>query len=210
MFRILIPALFTALPVWAQGEPAGEFDYYVMALSWTPNWCALEGDRKKSDQCDDDTGFGFTLHGVWPQFNVGWPSFCDTSARSPSRRQTNAMADIMGSGGLAWYQWKKHGTCSGLPADDFYQLSRNAYGMITRPQVFRDMEKTYRVPSKLVKNAFLDANPDLAAENIQVTCKNDAIQEVRICLSKDLKYTRCTFPVRSTCGIQAQTMTPIR
>ena len=63
MFRVLILALFTALPAMAEGERAGKFDYYVMALSWTPNWCASEGDRKNSDQCDDDRGFGFTLHG---------------------------------------------------------------------------------------------------------------------------------------------------
>ena len=99
MFRALVLLMFTTLPAMADGERAGKFDYYVMALSWTPNWCALEGDRKKSDQCDDDTGFGFTLHGLWPQFNVGWPSYCRGTARAPSRRQTNAMTDIMGAGG---------------------------------------------------------------------------------------------------------------
>jgi len=154
MFRVLILALFTALPAMAEGERAGKFDYYVMALSWTPNWCASEGDRKNSDQCDDDRGFGFTLHGLWPQFNVGWPSYCKPAQRAPSRSQTNAMADIMGSGGLAWHQWKKHGTCSGLSSTDFFELSRNAYAKISRPEVFRKMEKTYRVPSRLVKNAF--------------------------------------------------------
>ena len=38
------------------------------------------------------------------------------------------MADIMGSGGSAWHQWKKHGRCSGLSPDDFFALSREAYG----------------------------------------------------------------------------------
>ena len=30
----------------AEGEPSGEFDYYVLALSWSPNWCAREGDAR--------------------------------------------------------------------------------------------------------------------------------------------------------------------
>jgi ribonuclease T2 len=210
MFRALILTLLTAMPAMADGERAGKFDYYVMALSWTPNWCALEGDRKRSDQCDDDTGFGFTLHGVWPQFNVGWPSYCTGAKRAPSRRQTNAMTDIMGSGGLAWHQWKKHGTCSGLTSEAYFQLSRDAYNNVKRPEVFRKMEKTYRIPSKLVKNAFLETNPKLQLENIQVTCKNDAIQEVRICLNKELEYTRCTFPIRSSCGIKPNSMAPMR
>jgi ribonuclease T2 len=210
MLRILIPALFAALPVWAKGERAGDFDYYVLALSWTPNWCVLEGDRKNSDQCDDDTGFGFTMHGLWPQFNVGWPSYCKSPARAPSRRDTNAMTDVMGSGGLAWHQWNKHGTCSGLSSHDFFQLSRDAYAKIDRPRVFRAMEKTYRVPASLITEAFLETNPKMSRQNMQVTCKKDAIQEVRICLDKDLEFTRCTFPVNNSCGTKPRDMAPMR
>jgi len=210
MFRALIPALFAALPAFADGERAGDFDYYVLALSWTPNWCALEGDRKNSDQCDDDTGFGFTLHGLWPQYRVGWPSYCKTPHRPPSRRQTNQMTDIMGTSGLAWHQWKKHGTCSGVSSTDYYQLSRDAYTSINRPQVFRDMQKSFRIPSKVIKAAFLESNAELKPENFQVTCKRDAIQEVRICLSKDLDFTRCTMPVNNSCGTQPRSMAPIR
>ena len=78
-------------------------------------------------QCDPDRDLGFTLHGLWPQRDSGgWPEYCETEARDPTRRETAAMADIMGSGGLAWYQWKKHGRCSGLPARGYYALARAA------------------------------------------------------------------------------------
>jgi ribonuclease T2 len=210
MFRALIVALFAALPAWAEGERTGEFDYYVLALSWTPNWCALEGDRKRSDQCDDDTGFGFTLHGLWPQYRVGWPSYCKTPHRAPSRGDTKAMIDIMGSSGLAWHEWKKHGTCAGVSAQDYFDLSREAYSKIKRPQVFRDMEKSFRIPSPVIKEAFLEDNQGLKATQIQVTCKQDAIQEVRICMTKDLDFTRCTTPVMNSCGQFPRTMAPIR
>jgi len=114
------------LPAGAEGEAAGDFDYYVMALSWSPNWCARQGDDRRDPQCNDGLGLTFTLHGLWPQFETGWPSYCRTTARDPSRNESEAMADIMGGSGLAWYQWKKHGRCAGLAAKDYYALMRRA------------------------------------------------------------------------------------
>ena len=104
--RWLLIWAMTALPALAENDKAGDFDYYVMALSWSPNWCEIEGDSKNSDQCDARHDHGWILHGLWPQYHRGFPSNCNTPERSPSRSQTNAMADIMGTGGLAWHQWK--------------------------------------------------------------------------------------------------------
>ena len=64
---------------------AGAFDYYVLALTWTPSWCALTGDREGEPDCDPGTGFGWSLHGLWPQYEAGWPVDCATEARGPSR-----------------------------------------------------------------------------------------------------------------------------
>ena len=94
--------LLTALPLAAEGERAGEFDYFVLALSWSPNWCALEGDARRSPQCDAAEDHGWILHGLWPQFERGYPSYCKSAERPPSRGMTAQMADIMGTGGLAW------------------------------------------------------------------------------------------------------------
>ena len=44
--------LILATPAVADGEKAGEFDYYVLSLSWSPNWCALTGRAQNSPQCD--------------------------------------------------------------------------------------------------------------------------------------------------------------
>ena len=84
--RLLVAALvLTVLPLAAraEGERAGDFDYWVRALSWSPNWCALEGDARDAEQCEAD--FGWVVHGLWPQYETGWPSYCPTSARAPSR-----------------------------------------------------------------------------------------------------------------------------
>ena len=52
MRRILLALLLslTTLSARAEGARAGDFDYYVMALSWSANWCALEGDARNSPQ----------------------------------------------------------------------------------------------------------------------------------------------------------------
>ena len=107
---------FTAAAPAVAQDRAGEFDYYVLALSWSPSWCATQGRGRDEPQCEPRRRTGFVVHGLWPQYERGWPDHCATDERDPSRRESQAMADVMGSGGLAWYQWQKHGRCSGLVA----------------------------------------------------------------------------------------------
>ncbi len=194
----------------AKGEKSGQFDYYVMALSWSPNWCALEGDDRKSPQCDPREDFGWTLHGLWPQFHRGWPSFCPTTERQPNRSTTNAMADIMGTSGLAWYQWKKHGVCSGLSASAYYDLSRRAYESIKRPAVFRKLKNPVKLPASVVEEAFLKANPELEPDMITITCREGRIQEARICLSKTLTPVPCGRDMARDCRIKDAVLNPVR
>jgi ribonuclease T2 len=196
--RWLLIWVLTTLPALTVEDKAGEFDYYVMALSWSPNWCELEGDAKGSEQCDARHDHGWILHGLWPQYHRGFPSYCRTSERAPSRGQTNAMADIMGTGGLAWHQWKKHGVCSGLSSAEYYDLSREAYASVTRPEVFRKLTKDIKLPASVVEDAWLKANPQLEANGITITCKQGHIQEARVCLSRDLK--QCPV-VKTWCAI---------
>lgn len=182
--RLLIIWILSALPALAQTHKAGDFDYYVMALSWSPSWCAIKGDARNSDQCDARHDHGWILHGLWPQYKRGYPEFCQTAKRPPSRSMTSDMADIMGTPGLAWHQWKKHGTCTGLASADYYDLSRKAYGTVARPEVFRRLEQTINVAPKVVEQAFLQANPNMEPDQITITCKQGHIQEARICLTK--------------------------
>jgi ribonuclease T2 len=194
----------------SDGEKAGEFDYYVLSLSWSPNWCALEGDARKSDQCDARHDHGWILHGLWPQYHRGFPSLCRSTERPPTRGMTNDMADIMGTSGLAWYQWKKHGTCSGLSASAYYALSREAYERITRPPVFRGLDQAVRLPASVVEDAFLASNPGLERDMITITCKNNHIQEARLCLSKSLDPVPCGQDVVRDCTSKNALFTPVR
>jgi ribonuclease T2 len=194
----------------ADGEKSGVFDYYVMALSWSPNWCALEGDARNSPQCHPREVFAWVLHGLWPQYHQGWPAFCPTTEPQPSRRMTDDMADIMGTSGLAWYQWKKHGTCSGLSARDYYDMSRRAYASVRIPQAFRKLEKTVKLPASLIEQAFLEANPGMSPDMLTVTCREGHIQEVRVCLSKSLDPVPCGRDVARDCTLKDALFAPVR
>ncbi|WP_411352163.1 ribonuclease T2 family protein [Leisingera aquaemixtae] len=200
---------FAALAA-AEGEPAGEFDYYVLALSWSPNWCTQEGDAKGADQCDARHDHGWTLHGLWPQYHRGWPSYCRTAVAPPSRDMSREMADIMGSAGLAWHQWKKHGTCSGLSARDYYGAMRAAYAAVTRPAVFRKLDKPVSLPASVVEDAFLKENPSLSRDSLTITCRDGAIQEARICLSKTLAPVPCGRDAIKDCTLKNARFAPVR
>jgi ribonuclease T2 len=208
--RWLLIWILAALPAWAEGEKAGEFDYYVLSLSWSPNWCATQGDAQGSEQCRDQNDFGWSLHGLWPQYERGFPSFCQTSRPAPTRAMTAGMADIMGTSGLAWYQWKKHGTCTGLSATDYYALSRLAYERVVRPPVFRKLERAVKLPASVVEQAFLKANPNWQANMVTITCRDGYIQEARLCLSRDLDPVACGRDVVKDCRMSDALFTPVR
>lgn len=212
MRRLLaVLALFCLSPMArAEGERAGDFDYYVLSLSWSAAWCALEGDARDDPQCDPGRGLTFVLHGLWPQYQDGWPSFCRTGERDPTRAATAAMADIMGGAGLAFYQWKKHGRCSGLSAEGYYHAARQAYESIAVPELFARVSRPLTLPASVIEAAFLEANPDLSADSITITCKAGLIQEARICLTRDLTPRPCGVDVIRDCRLRDAVLEPVR
>ncbi len=209
MFRTIALFLMLAQPLKAQ-DVAGDFDYYVLSLSWSPSWCAIEGDSRNSPQCDDDANFGWVLHGLWPQYEDGYPADCRHSFRNPSRGDTSAMADIMGTSGSAWHQWNKHGSCSGLSPDDYYALARLAYERITRPAVLRDLNRSVTLPASLIEEAFMRDNDGLDADEITITCRSNRIQEARICLTRDLDLRDCGSDVIRDCTLDSALFDPVR
>lgn len=207
---LLAAALTLALPAHAEGEKAGEFDYYVLALSWSANWCAREGDERDDPQCDAGRGITWVLHGLWPQYESGWPSYCRTVERDPTRGETAAMADVFGGAGAAFYQWKKHGRCAGLPAADYYDTARKAFERVTLPPVFDRLRRDVALPASVVEEAFLEVNPGLMRDQITITCADGMIQEARICLTKDLEPRRCGADALRDCRMSDAVMEAVR
>ncbi|PVA09527.1 ribonuclease T [Pelagivirga sediminicola] len=208
--RIVAILLLSATIARAEGEKAGAFDYYVLALSWTPTWCAQTGDARGAPECRKDAEAGWTLHGLWPQYHRGWPSYCPTAKRPPPREMTRAMSDIMGSAGLAWHQWKKHGRCSGLSARAYFALAREAFGRIERPAVFAKLTRPVSLPARVVEAAFLEANPQLEPDMVTITCRDGRIHEARICLSRGLAPVPCGQDTVRDCRLKDARLDPVR
>ena len=120
------------------------------------------------------------------------------------------MVDIMGSSGLAWHQWKKHGSCRGLSAAEYFAKSREAYGTITQPKVLNRLDKLLRVPALVIEDAFVQSNPFLERDMITITCKQGYIQEARLCLSKSLQPVPCGRNVIKDCKMTNALFPPSR
>ena len=195
---LTLAVLLTPLPLAAR-DVAGRFDYYVLALSWQPTWCSTTGDDRDAPECRDGTARDFSVHGLWPQYERGWPDYCPTRERDPSRRESQAMADVMGSGGLAWYQWQKHGRCSGLSAQDYYQAIRDAAAAVEIPPIFRMLPRDVRLEAGVIEDAFIETNPGLTPDGITVSCTGERLDEVRICLTRDLQPRPCAPDSRRDC-----------
>lgn len=209
--RVIRAVILSAVLAWpgmgALADKAGAFDYYVLALSWSPNWCALEGEARGAEQCDQ--AHGWVLHGLWPQHERGWPSFCNATTPAPSQAMTGAMADIMGSGGAAWHQWRKHGVCAGLSARDYFTAARAAFDAVAKPEVLTQLDRPVRLPATVIEEAFLAANPGLAPDMITITCRDGHIQEARICLTRDLTPRRCGPDVIRDCSLRDALFQPM-
>lgn len=200
MTRLALAAALLAAPLpLAAGDAAGDFDYYVLALSWSPAWCATDGAGREAPQCAPDRRLGFVVHGLWPQDERGWPEWCETARPDPSRRDSRAMEDVMGSAGLAWHQWQKHGRCSGLSGSDYYRMIRKAAAAIGIPPVLRRLPRDLRMDARAIEDAFIAANPGLTRDGITVTCDGERLDEVRICLTRDLEPRACAPDIHRDC-----------
>jgi ribonuclease T2 len=202
---VLVSSLCTASAVTAQGRESrggtpGDFDFYVLALSWSPGFCELDGDAKGREQCASGSGLGFVVHGLWPQNERGFPTECGPSGRSPSRIAMNEAGGVFPSEGLARYEWRKHGTCSGKsPSDYFADVKRARQAVVIPPQLTKPDSEQKWTPIDL-ERAFVAANPGLRTDMMSVSCKRSLLQEVRICFTKDLRsFKTCEELDRSGC-----------
>ncbi|WP_343057326.1 ribonuclease T2 [Chthonobacter rhizosphaerae] len=195
-------------PARADDRP-GDFDFYVLALSWSPSWCEAEGDAD-DPQCDGRRPFAFTVHGLWPQRERGWPEFCRAD-EGPGRATLDGVLDVMPSRGLARYQWRKHGACSGLDPAAYFDTLRRARETVTIPPAYRRLDRWASVRPGQVEADFLAANPGLPADAVAVTCDERRLREVRVCLTKDdLAFRSCPEVDRRGCRRATVAMPPVR
>lgn len=192
----------------------GEFDFYVLSLSWSPSFCEDAAERGNSGrsqqvQCGGGRPFSFVVHGLWPQYEHGFPEYCDRNSWL-DRNIMTSMLDLMPAPGLIFNEWKKHGTCSGLGARGYFETIRKARAAVKIPPEFIDLADPKTVSPTDVEDAFIKANPGLPANAIAVTCNRSRLSEVRICMGKDLQFRGCDEIDRRACKRDQVTMPPVR
>ena len=196
----------------ARNEP-GQFDFYVLALSWSPSFCESSLERGQGrpplQQCGDRP-YSFVVHGLWPQHERGFPRECQIPAPRLSRNIVDTMLDLMPSPRLVFNQWDRHGTCTGMNAQDYFDNVRKARNLVQIPAKFQDVASYMMVTPDEVEHAFVEANPGMSRSAIAVTCDTRRLSEVRICMSKALQFRDCAEVDRRSCNREKVVMPPVR
>ncbi|WP_373488652.1 ribonuclease T(2) [Blastomonas sp.] len=175
---------------------------YTLALSWSPEFCkGREDDARQRLQCSRDHGeFGFVLHGLWPEASgPRYPQYCAAQpARVPQSVVRSLLCD-MPSPRLIEHQWLKHGSCMARDPASYFRVSTTVYRATRIP----DMERLSRRPLTygMLRRAFAQANPGMQPDTIAIKANARGwLQEVRICLGRNLKPNACPRHVRQPRG----------
>jgi ribonuclease T2 len=206
---LFVAPSFSAAEEVARGEPIettagvrstpGEFDFYVLTLSWSPGFCGTDGDARRRPQCAPGAGKGFVTHGLWPQHERGFPSDCD-GPTAPSRLALAHAAGVFPDEGLARHEWRKHGRCSGKSPSDYFSDVRRASEAVAIPKPFDRPSGAQTYAPLDIQRAFVAANPRLRPGMLAVTCRKGVLQDVRVCFSRDLREFRaCPEIARQAC-----------
>ena len=165
------------------------FDYYLLNLSWSPEFCYTHPDAAECTQHR-----AFTLHGLWPQrFDGGYPELCSDS---PGPQNPADFHDLYPDPGLLHHEWETHGTCSGLDPETFFRKARAATGSLHIPAQLTALDHQISMPPNAILSLFLESNPSLPRESLALSCGNNFLTAVELCLDKQLHPISCG-PIRS-------------
>lgn len=173
--------LFAALllPTFARAQQPGKFDYYVLNMSWSPEYCY---SHRGSDECGRH--LGLVVHGLWPQYKDAsrGPEYC---GKMPGLSNPDRMLDIMPSKTLIDHEWDAHGTCSGLSADDYFGLLRKTFASFRLPRELQQPRRQMIIKAVQLRRDILQANPELNDSEIALSCNGPYLREVELCVNKD-------------------------
>jgi ribonuclease T2 len=192
----------------AEASEPGQFDYYLLTLSWSPAHCAAHPDDRA--QCGSRR-FHFVVHGLWPQFSAGgFPASCTNESLQPE--VVDRAMTFMPSRKLIQHEWEKHGTCSGMDSVGYFDAAERALAGINIPSTFASLGvgENLHITADEVVEMFKTANQDLDDGMIVVKCSGKELEEVRVCLDKDLHFTACGKGVRTQCVKSRVLVRPVR
>jgi len=168
-----------------QNAEPGKFDFYLLNLSWSPEFCAM---HPANPQCAARPGF--VVHGLWPQNNDGtFPENCGGMPKPPN---SAAYLDVMPTIELILHEWTTHGTCSGLNPDGYFSRVRAAFRSVAIPSIFAATRTPPRMirPSDLLAQ-FSHANPAFPADSFALSCGNNYLTAIQVCFDKNLSPQSC-------------------
>jgi ribonuclease T2 len=208
---VVVSAGYAAAQDRRQNAP-GEFDFYVLSLSWSPSFCEAASERGNSgrSQVQCERPFSFVVHGLWPQYERGFPEYCQRPSPRLDRAIMSSMLDLMPAPGLIFNEWDKHGTCSGLGARAYFENIRKARAAVKIPEEFLQLSESKSISPDALEAAFIKVNPGLSSSAISVTCSSRRLSEVRVCMSKDLQFRACEEIDRRACRRDEVVMPPVR
>lgn len=182
------PHASTAMAETPRTTPAS-FDYYLLNLSWSPEYCR---SHPANVQCGMHATF--VLHGLWPQKSSGaYPENCSNAL---GRVGPSQYKDIFPDQGLLQHEWKTHGTCSGLAPDSYFQAARKAVAFVAVPTKLQKLDRQISMPPEQILALFTAANPQIPRSALALSCGNNYLTAVEVCMDKSLKAIACG-PIKS-------------
>src|SRR5271155_2398432 len=197
----------------ARQNTPGQFDFYVLSLSWSPSFCAEAAERNAGRSASAQCGarpYSFVVHGLWPQYDSGFPEYCQQPSPRLYRGIVSSMLDLMPAPHLIFNEWDKHGTCSGLSPGAYFDTVRKARAAVKIPPEYIKPKEPLSVTPSAVADAFIKANPGLTPAGIAVGCDKTRLTEVRLCLAKDLQFHDCAEIAKRSCRRDKVVMPPVR
>jgi ribonuclease T2 len=192
------------------GGAPGDFAYYLLSLSWSPAFCL---SSPGAPECSGPRRYGFIVHGLWPQYEQGWPENCDGQGQVPDE-VVRSVSDLMPARALVYHEWSAHGTCSGLDPAEFFALLRRAHGRVAIPADLSAPTQAVERSPAAIADDFLHANPQLGAQSLMVTCSGQGaprLREIHICFDRGLAPRACSADaMRGGCKAAQVIIPPIR
>jgi ribonuclease T2 len=102
---------------------ASTFDFYLMALTVHPAFCADGHSRKR--ECQVRSHRPLVIHGLWPERDQPrtYPRDCPAAPLALDSALALELADLMPgvADNLDEHEWREHGGCSGLDDDQYFR-----------------------------------------------------------------------------------------
>jgi len=202
LFNLLIIAFSLSYPVYggsASRNVSGDFDFYVLAMSWSPDFCAGRGGND-SEQCGPGRNPGFVLHGLWPQYQKGFPQNCSSVPFPSSLKQE--FPGLFPSDRLYAHEWRRHGTCSSLSPREYLAVAQKLKQAAPLPPRYRNLREPVRTTTAALKREFKAVDASLPDSGMAVFCSGSGrfLKEVFLCYNRKGKPTACSPEIRTKSG----------